>query len=182
MNGRIFHSPALLSVLIYSTNRVQIVFMSSHNHWSAKYARKRKLQALGAKYRRCRFYEAGICTYCGDLADSWDHVPALAEAECLDLDRFRNSGGELLLIPSCRKCNSWLGRKPLHTPQERKTYCWSKWVALFHKDFSIPQWDKEELDALGPVLRSYVKTAAQTAVWIRERIAFAELRLPGEPL
>ena len=145
---------------------------------SRQQERKRRRLALGSKYVRRRFYDEGVCTYCGDDCDSLDHSPPLSVAESLDLDRFRSSGGELLLVPACRRCNTWLSNKPLYTVAERKQYCWTRWDELFRRDFAIPKWDANELAELGPVLRHYVKTASHTADWVRRRIAFCELPLP----
>ena len=145
---------------------------------NGKHARKQRLMALHLKYRRVRFYDPGICTYCGDFGDEWDHSPSLTEAYTLDLDRFRDSGGEMLLVPSCAKCNRWLGSQPLHTVADRKLYCATKWRELFRREFAMPKWDKDELEELGPMLKTYIATSAKTADWVRERIAFCTMDLP----
>ena len=50
-----------------------------------------------------RIPTAGVCFYCGDDAQTGDHVPPLSSV------RKREKGSILWLVPSCQQCNHLLG-------------------------------------------------------------------------
>jgi hypothetical protein len=136
-------------------------------------ARKQRLRNLQQRYRLYVPYERHKCSYCGDSADNLDHCPALYDLEGLGYDEFTASGGRCLLLPSCRRCNGWLGNKPLRTPQARKQYIAERLEEYWRKSFAAPKWSQDELDQLGPVLGQYVRTAEAFSEFLRRRLSHA---------
>jgi len=97
----------------------------------------------------------GKCIYCGDLAESDDHVPSLADAYTYGADALIDSGRDLRVYPACLDCNSRLqGNTGLDilTRQEVILRRLQRLLGQFKAD-----WDEDELDELGPSLRSAVE-------------------------
>lgn len=80
--------------------------------------RKRRRSAVRVCYKQDVSPQGSLCVYCGALAHSVDHVPAIRWAEALGTAHF----DRLLLVRSCGPCNAALGDKPLHTLAERQAY------------------------------------------------------------
>ena len=47
-----------------------------------------------------------LCVYCGQSAETKDHVPAVSTAWAFGTDYFRSQGIPLLAYPSCQECNA----------------------------------------------------------------------------
>lgn len=108
-------------------------------------------------YKLAKFYTHPdgyhVCVYCGDPADSVDHVPPssrVSDYQALGLEK-----EEYLLVKACRSCNKLLSDSLQDSIisridelkrrlKKRKAY----WTA--------DDWSEEDLEELGPNLRSLI--------------------------
>lgn len=92
------------------------------------------------------------CFYCGDLADSRDHItPHSALVEPNRLFDGRET------VPCCRECNSLLGDHEPHNLPRRIQYLIAAMIRKYDLDIMIPEWADVELEELGYSLRSAVR-------------------------
>jgi hypothetical protein len=100
------------------------------------------------------------CTYCGDPhGDEADHV--IPKTTTGDREGLRQE-----TVPACRECNGLLGDKMYVTIQTRAAYLLGAVEARYKKVISMPVWDDEELEDLGPNMRASIE-----AVLTRERVS-----------
>jgi hypothetical protein len=95
-------------------------------------------------------------------------------AYALGADHFRGKGIELLLVPSCSRCNGWLGDKAYHTIRQRKGYIASRLRELSNRVLAAPAWSVEELEELGYVLRTLIQSKEDVRLYLTRRIDWAE--------
>lgn len=62
-----------------------------------------------------RIPTAGVCYYCGDDAQTGDHVPPISTV------RKRKRDELLWLVPSCQRCNNVLGTNPSNNLKNRRS-------------------------------------------------------------
>lgn len=79
------------------------------------------LKQYGIFYHKVEYFDVTECAYCGYLQQCWDHAPAISLLSKLDKD-VRENWPRFLLYPSCNKCNSLLGNKPLLSYHSRLEY------------------------------------------------------------
>jgi len=91
------------------------------------------------------------CTYCGSpYGDSLDHV--LPQSEWIGQGWSRK-----VTVPACRPCNSALGARPFYTVGSRAQYLHRFYSQRWRKLLATPDWVEDELDALGPGMRTLVE-------------------------
>lgn len=110
-----------------------------------------------------------LCTYCGDVANTIDHVPP---------KKLRNageaSGYVWLEVPACWPCNGALGARRLMTVDERRYWISQRLRRRYRWLLELPEWTSEELKTLGPSLRGMVRRAMVMKAFISQAIQFAE--------
>jgi len=135
---------------------------------SAAQRRQRKL-LLHHRYKRVD--TGGKCVYCGDLAESDDHVPSLCDAYAYGADALIESGRELRIYPACLDCNSRLQMNAgldILSRQEIILHRLRRLLGQFKSD-----WDEDELDDLGPNLRSAVEKQFILKKALTRRVKYA---------
>lgn len=117
-----------------------------------------------------------ICTYCGDAAETLDHlIPVSFQTNERNLSgsaRHRAALGPT--VPCCSDCNNMLGNKMVHTIHGRANVCARGMRRRFKKVLLSPRWDAEDLAELGPNLRSSVVAGEGMRKLVEARIWFAE--------
>lgn len=103
------------------------------------------------------------CYYCGDIAETLDHVPPIS---CADLRENH------ILIPCCRDCNVRLGNVFLIEIEDRCKYICKSLKRKHKKVLNMPDWTDEELDELGYNLRCEVINRLEQKKFIERRIEF----------
>lgn len=86
------------------------------------------------------------CFYCGDMAESVDHVPPLTWVESKTIKEWKKSRIPFVRIQCCMECNKLLGNKPLFTVQERVEYLEKKLLDQYEKRSTL--WSKEEISEM----------------------------------
>ncbi len=126
------------------------------------------------------------CVYCGDAAETWDHLHALVE------DKQFSGYGHTLgnLVPACKSCNSRKGNKQwkewlqsVDAPDERINAL--KKHALDHQAFSLSESEMrslvpgpfKRLDAIKEEILDLMKKADVEAAKIREAMSDHRLSL-----
>lgn len=113
------------------------------------------------------------CTYCGEPGNTRDHI--IPYSYTGRLPRKARSGGADAgkTVPACKDCNSILGDVLLVTAEDRKArirgFLSGRLVKL-----KLPEWTSEELEELGPNLRSALEAAYNERRAIIRRLAFIE--------
>lgn len=91
------------------------------------------------------------CIYCGDRKNiQRDHVVPKSWSQ--NYSFFNTSRNPL--VPACKECNVALSNVPRHTPESRADYLIEKYEKKWNKILTMPEWTKEEINELGPRLRS----------------------------
>jgi len=111
--------------------------------------------------------EPYVCHYCGQHADSVDHVipqstlRTLAALSDLEITKkmLRNRA---LKVWACRQ----------ESLEDRKTYLKLKLIKRYRRILELPTWDENEIDELGYNLQVYVRSSIKFKEYISQRIAW----------
>ena len=98
------------------------------------------------------------CIYCGDIAETKDHVIPYSFIGKVDRKKNRspytNSIGET--VDSCLECNMLLSNKMLITVKDRTKYLFEKVKRRYRTLIVSKDWNQDELDELGYGLKTSV--------------------------
>lgn len=119
--------------------------------------RKRLVAQYGRLYRRHMVDNPPCCFYCGDTFQVLDHCPPLDALDFGGVEGMRRRKIPLALIPSCSRCNSFLGRRELLTAAERLEYLEKRYSAEVERIKG--RWTDEEINELGPYLARVIESA-----------------------
>lgn len=118
-------------------------------------------------------YGADVCVYCGDPATTEDHAPPLSyAASMVDIWRAQGQRPRLRLFPCCRDCNSRLANFPSASLTERRAELKARLRDKHFRLLGEYDWSKDELDELGPNLRSYIEGLEAKRQWVEDRLKF----------
>ncbi len=114
------------------------------------------------------------CYYCGLSTNEKDHViPRNMLKMIKDLDiEIRNKimGKRILIIPSCRECNSLLSASYQNNLRKRKRELKRRLRKKYKKLLQIPSWSQYEIYKLGPTLKQVVQASCYHKKIIEERL------------
>jgi hypothetical protein len=123
-------------------------------------ARRKRYKLFDRRYVR-HGYIGDPCVYCGRESSGYDHVPSLAHVEHLyDVGLTR---GDLRKLPSCRDCNSILGRDGSDDVESRAEVVAKYYGRKFRKFLSVPNWRDKELKAVSGTIRRDIKAHRKAA-------------------
>lgn len=117
-----------------------------------------------------------VCFYCGQAADSIDHVVPKSllrdladdpQAKALLIAR-----GRILEVDCCRQCNSLLGSDYDQTLAERKARLRQRLRRRYARLLNMPDWTDSELGHMGRYLQQYILAHSAQRDWVRERLAY----------
>ena len=94
-----------------------------------------------------------ICTYCGEPADTKDHVIPVSWNH---MSRKNADYSNKKVVPACNQCNLTLGNIAYHTIQTRASYLIQKYMKKYKKLLKSPIWTPEEISELGRGLRGKI--------------------------
>ncbi len=121
------------------------------------------------RVRACRS-RALECWYCGDVANSRDHV---IPHTTTGLNQRRYDGVEL--IECCANCNSILGANLFDTLAQRVAFLAKRFCVKHKLDKPHVEWSEDDLAELKGNLRQYVK--AKELEWARNRSRYLHMLL-----
>ena len=121
---------------------------------------------------------ANPCYYCGDPADTVDHVVPRSVIESItdsgvdDLIAAALRRRRRLLVPACRECNTLAGAKYHETLAERTDYVRERLARKYRKALAMPDWSASELVDLSDGLRGLVINGLYERDLIRRRLRY----------
>jgi hypothetical protein len=113
------------------------------------------------------------CTYCGMLADTYDHVIPLSW-QYTSRRQGKKDDKRKNCVPACHQCNSFLGNTHNHTIHERANFVADRIAVKYSKILSSPMWGEEEIDNLEDSLKTHVKHFQQKRRVILDRLRWAK--------
>lgn len=112
------------------------------------------------------------CAYCGETADSMDHVVPVST---LAGGRSAATRDREHCVPCCRECNSLLGDRGGDTVGSRAGYLAAVYRVRYAQALAQPHWFEDEIDELGPNLRAEVERALSAKRSAQDKIDACEL-------
>jgi len=123
-------------------------------------SRKAEYVLLEERYKLYRLEHTGEyykCIYCGDPADTVDHVPPLSRAH--DYETLNLANTRYIKVHCCRECNGIAGASLQESIIQRVEYVKDRLARVHRSDFMASEWDEEEIDELGPTMKAHLKAA-----------------------
>lgn len=139
---------------------------------NAKKNRSTAEKVMESRYMDAKWFKKGVCVYCGDDADTKDHIPSISWAYALGYDNMVKEGAEFIKVSCCKTCNSVIGDRNLPTLSSRKAYVLEYFMKKGEK-YKMPKWTCDELAELGKTLKSSVKDRSDSYEFIKRRIVWA---------
>lgn len=125
------------------------------------------LSRFSGRYRKVEPFGPECCGYCGDPANSVDHIPPLSALPAFELSGYFP---ECIAIPACIDCNVRLGSIPVYTLKKRRRVVLTKLQRKYRNILRKVVWDESELNELGNSLKSYIEAAENRRQWVLERL------------
>lgn len=110
------------------------------------------------------------CYYCGQYADTVDHVPAV------NMIKFYTNYYKIL-VKACRECNFCLSDRMLPTLISRLEFLHKKYRIRYARLLKMPRWDDEELMELRGQLKRYIEEEIKNKLKIERRISYIKAQL-----
>ena len=107
-----------------------------------------------------------ICSYCGEFADTYDHVIPVSYKH---VDRKMEVGNKEA-IPCCSECNTILGNRFLHTVSARAGYLLKTYSKRYQKVLRTPDWDADELAEMGDNMKQSILARLDARDILKERL------------
>ena len=126
---------------------------NSHSKLLARYGR------LYFPFKPPGFWQDSSCCYCGNPAQSRDHIPPLAWMYCLGPGYFERERLLVVWVPCCLECNSALGDQKLFTIKERTFYLLRYYEHKFEKLHEFPRWHDHEIGELHGRLKQFIENS-----------------------
>lgn len=136
--------------------------------------RRRDLQKVGFLYSK-KFRWISTCLYCGQSADTKDHMLPIAIAARIDWDApgvWDRHKSKLVTVPCCKSCNCIAGDRVFETLLEKRRYIQAMLREKNIKHLRTVQWDDDELEQLGKNMRSAVISAQRKREELEARIYY----------
>lgn len=115
-----------------------------------------------------------VCYYCGQTACDREHVierSILNSLQSVSIGlRQEIAGQRKLMVPSCRECNALLVGTVQFSLKERKTFVKMRLRQKYSKLLSMPNWTDEELNGIGPHIRSHIVNSLKCKEIVQRRI------------
>lgn len=119
-------------------------------------------------------YGEYTCVYCGEVADTVDHAPALWAVHArLSVTGATHING-CRKFPACRECNGTLGACVESAMTDRRRICHKRLRRRYARILAIPQWDEADLLELKPTLQQVVRVGINQRERMKLRLRFPE--------
>lgn len=119
-----------------------------------------------------------VCYYCGEPAESTDHVVPQAILKSLrilddeEVTRELVRRNRILMVDCCLDCNSRLGAIYSSNLEARRQVLKYKLRRKYRRLLAMPDWDDSDLGRLGPGLQEFVLIRLVKRDRIRRRLAY----------
>lgn len=115
------------------------------------------------------------CFYCGETADTIDHVVPISYY----YPGKRNNGLHLTpeydeenLVDCCRECNCLASNKVFDSALKKKEHVQEQLIKKYKKIINMPFWSEEEISQMGYVLKKEIKIQQLARKWILNRVNY----------
>lgn len=118
------------------------------------------------------------CTYCGAWdGNNRDHVVPVAYNRNVNR-RVANKVSYRNTVPCCEECNVLLSSRLYFSIPSRATYLLGTYERRYKKLLKQPDWTADELDELGPSIRTAIEQSMKDKTEVRRQLE--HLRLVAE--
>lgn len=115
---------------------------------------RRRLERMYNHYYKLALYcDLNTCVYCSDNRECLDHVPALSLIESINIQEYKDKGGNFLFYPACNKCNEYLSNLNQIDIYERLLHLEEKYTKKLK---TCPSWTQKEIEELGYNLQTLI--------------------------
>lgn len=114
-------------------------------------------------------YSESACEYCGNVADTIDHVPPQCIRPTLINLKLTNRF-PFFEVKACRECNSLLGKRMLWTFRQRKKFIRRALRLKYKEVLALPDWSDSEIKQLNGNLKDFVIKRAVLKEFVRARL------------
>lgn len=111
----------------------------------------------------------GICTYCGDTANSIDHVIPVSYFDG-KIVRSGSMNGRGVRTYSCTDCNSNLSNKYFESFHDRCEYVNKRIAQRNRKILNLPVWSEEDFEELGKNIKARLAGKLNFKALVLERL------------
>jgi len=113
------------------------------------------------------------CFYCGEDADTKDHIVPLSYQFSGNRNKVHfTRGQEDNLVDCCRECNCIAGNKVFMDVYKKKDYIQEFLKQKYKKVINMPFWSEEQIKELGKGLKKEVKIQQLARKWALNRINY----------
>ena len=114
--------------------------------------------------------EIDCCYYCGQPADSVDHVTPRTIMAMLPEGVDNPVMARTETVIACSECNKALGSRFYETLADRKAAAQEHIRRKYRRYLYMPNWTEDEIETLGPSLQGYIKRAIAIKKLTRMRL------------
>lgn len=122
----------------------------------------------------------GDCYYCGEFADTIEHVPPVSRIEERSIAEWKASGIDIFTVRCCSHCNSMLGAKRLLTIEERLAYIENQLTKKYERESKL--WSASEIAEMSPEFRRTITARQNKKIQLLERIRNVQWRQQQLPI
>jgi len=121
------------------------------------------------KYTKALFNtgDVQICSYCGDIADTKDHVFPLRWAD-------NQEKGQMIIVPACLSCNTMAGSRKFSDIYEKLVWLHERIKRKHKAVLHMPDWTQEELQEVSPEMQEYIQGQLNLRERILERVVWGK--------
>ena len=127
--------------------------------------RKMRVQAFDWLYKSVPGLIQTVCVYCGDVADTLDHVYPLAAMPAT------LPASALLTVPCCRECNTLANAKVCYSPVEKMFRIRRMLRSRHRKTLKIPHWTAEQIAEMGHKMQGFIRRGLREQKFVRSRLS-----------
>lgn len=114
-------------------------------------------------------YPNGICVYCGQIADTKDHLlPVTWTGEAVRK--------HVVVVPACRECNSLISDRYAPAVNERRKLAHTAIRTKYRKILKMPDWKRREIAEMGPTIRSVIERGMHD-----KKVLTTRINWPADP-
>ena len=171
-NARGLCPHAIIPLQYICSQNLGFVMIVSCGYCAKTFTAKMQRRVFCSDRCRTRYNRENVltCWYCGDMADTRDHVTPHSTTGFK-----KRSWSNLDYVMCCKECNHILGSNFPYDMLGRIEYLIQKFTRKHKLNKEVIQWDEEELDEVGHNLSSYIR--ASMIAWNKKKDRLSHMRL-----
>lgn len=134
--------------------------------------RHHNLKKIAGLYK-LKFRWSSACVYCGEPANSKDHVLAISWSTALNLSALNGETNQAItLVPACIECNDLAGSTPTLTVKAKRALIHKKLRTKYKNLIEMPDWDQDEINQTHGRLKQSIIAALKKRQIIWNRVTW----------